>query len=175
MAYIQNQRQDTGYFVPTTPNYDVQLLQSIDVNSQEFKDLLVRLYETVNQVSLALNAKDTAYYPEQEFNTGGILFNQTITNASQQPQIFRRRVSTGALGAGVTTAAHGLNPTATWQAVAIYGAATDSAGPTFFPLPFAGVGIGNIMVTIDGTNVNINNNSGSTFTDSYIIFLYVKY
>ena len=63
MAYIQNQRQDTGYFVPTTPNYDVQLLQSIDVNSQEFKDLLVRLYETVNQVSLALNAKDTAYYP----------------------------------------------------------------------------------------------------------------
>lgn len=175
MAFLPNQRQNTGFFVPTTGSFDIQQLQEVNVNTPEFKQLLVRLYETVNTIALAVNAKDTAYYPEEEFNTGGILFNGNIAQALQQPQIFRRRVTTGALGAGVKNVAHGLNPTAIWRAVAIYGAATDSTGPTFWPLPFAGVGVGNISVTIGATNVTINNNSGSTFTDSYVIFLYVKF
>lgn len=175
MAFLPNQRQNTGFFVPTTGSFDIQQLQEINVNSQEFKQLLVRLYETVNTIALAVNAKDTAYYPEEEFNTGGILFNGNINQALQQPQIFRRRVNTGALGAGVKNVAHGLTPTASWRALFIQGAATDSTGPTYYPIPFAGVGVGNISVLVNGTNVVINNNTGVNFTSSEVVFWYVKY
>ena len=52
----------SGAFVPTTFILDVAKIQEVNVNSEEFKELLVRLYQNLNRMSLVLNVKESAYY-----------------------------------------------------------------------------------------------------------------
>ena len=66
-----------GAFVPTNLIWDVQQLQSVDVNSPEFKELLVRLYQNINNIALVLNIKDTGMYQLSEFVNGQLFFNGT--------------------------------------------------------------------------------------------------
>jgi hypothetical protein len=180
MAYIPNQLEDTGAFIPTTTIFDVSSISKIDVNSTEFRELFVRLYQSVNSIALVLNIKDTGFHLLDEFNTSSRLFSTTNNPETQRP-IYRLIVNPGALGAGVTNTAHGLTIGATWSFIKIYGAASlYNANPAlarYYPLPFADVaggGANNIEVYATGTNVVINNNSGVAFTQSYIILEYVK-
>jgi len=184
MAFIPDQLVDTGSFVPTTDIFDVSSIQNSDVNSQEFKEMLTRLfvqlYEKTNNTANVLNNKDTGFHLLEEFNTGSQLFSTTNNPLTRRP-IYRLTVHTGALGAGVTTVAHGLTIGSTWSFVSIYGAASlYNANPAlsrYYPVPFADVaggGANNIELYADGTNVVINNNSGVVFTQSYIVLRYVK-
>ena len=87
---------------------------------------------------------------------------------------YRLVVNTGALGAGVTTIAHGLPVTSTWQWTRIYGAATDSATPLGYPMPWAGAAGAYIDLHVTGTNVVIDNGSGVTFDKSMVILEFLK-
>lgn len=174
MAYDTNIVANQGAFVPTTNEWDVGRLYEVNVNSDEFKELLVRLYQNVNIISLVLNLKSTGYYLNVEFGNSNQYYNLTIP-AQFRPG-FQISVDTGALNAGVKSVPHGLSPqTPTlWKAMKIYGGATIAATPAFYPLPFASATGNNIEVTITATNVVINNQSGQTFTDSTVTFEYVK-
>ena len=174
MAYIPEQRENTGSFLPTTSIFDVGLIQDINVNAPEFKELLIRLYQNVNNIVLTLNSKETAFYLNEEFATGGILTNPSSSNPEDGIPIFREVVTCGALGAGVTSTNHNLTVTSTWKWLAIYGAATNSTTPVGYPLPFSSAAGNNIEVTVTATQVVINNTSGVTFTDSKVILMYSK-
>ena len=175
MPYIPDQQSNTGQFVPTTNVWEVSQIGSMDVNSEEFKLLLVRLYQNVNNISIALNAKDAGYYVEQEFNTGQQFFNPTSNNQLDLRGAFRKTVNTGALAAGVNTVAHGLTIGSTWSFTKILGAASNTTAGNYYPLPFASAGgAANIEVRLDNTNIIITNNSGVTFTTSVIILEYLK-
>lgn len=169
------QQQNTGLYVPTTSVWDMGLISDIDTNSIEFKDLLVRLYQNINNIVLALNVKDSAYYIEEEFVNGQQFFNPASTDPLQLRSDFRKTINIGAVGAGVTTVAHGIPFTTTYTATRIYGTATDSIGLNYYPLPWASAaGATNIELRADGTNVIITNNSGVAFTRCIVVLEYLK-
>jgi hypothetical protein len=176
MAYIPDQQINTGSYVPTTNVWDVARLYEIEINSPEFKELLVRLYQNVNNIALALNTKTTGYYINQEF-VSGKLFNNPSANPNDPLQLrpgFIISIETGALGAGVTAVNHGIAVTNTFEWMFIYGAATNTSTLVGYPLPFAGATGNNIEVTVNSTQILINNNSGVTFTQSQVTLEYCK-
>ncbi len=178
MPYITNATANTGSFIPTTNVWDVSRIAEVDVKSPEFKELLVRLYQNINNIALVLNTKETGYCLTQEFNTSKMLFNNTSTLNSQQDlrSIYRLVVDTGALVAGVKSVPHNLPFDASWKMLFISGSATDTVHLLYYPLPFSHtIAAGDIQVAVDGTNVNIDNQSGVVFDFSYVSLEYVKY
>ena len=172
---------NAGCFVPTTFIWEgLQQLSTINVNSPEFKELLVKLYENLNRIVLALNVKDSAYYNPTEFVTGGLLFPNPTASASAQPQwrqIFRVKPSGGTLpNAGLLSFPHGILFDGNYTVLSIAGAATDNVGLTYLPLPYVSVSGDAIEMWVDSTNVNIITQSDRTnYTISEIVIMYVKY
>jgi len=175
MAYIPGQQINTGSFVPTTNVWDVAQLHDVNVNSPEFKELLVRLYQNVNNIALSLNTKSTGYYINEEFVSGKLFFNPASNDPLQLRPAFIKTINTGALGAGATAINHNITVTNTLQWMFISGAATDTATLVGYPLPFSSAAGTNIEVSVTSTQVLINNNSGATFTDSQVTLEYCKF
>jgi hypothetical protein len=175
MAYIPGQQINTGSYVPTTNVWDVARLYEVDINSDEFKELLVRLYQNVNNIALVLNTKSTGYYINEEFVSGKLFFNPESSDPLQLRPGYIMAVNTGALGAGVTAIDHNIAVTDSFKWMFIYGSATDTVTIVGYPLPFSGAAGNNIEVSVTATQVLINNNSGVTFTDSQVTLEYCKY
>jgi hypothetical protein len=178
MAFIQDQLINTGSYVPTTNIWDVTRLYEVDITSPEFKELLVRLYQNINNISIVLNTKCTGYYINQQFVSGKLFFNPNadpINPAVQLRPGFIMTVNTGALGAGVTAINHNIPVTNTFKWMFISGAATNTSTLVGYPLPFSGAAGNNIEVSVTATQVLINNNSGVTFTDSQVTLEYCKF
>lgn len=175
MAYSLNQFINTGSFVPTTNVWDVQEIFALEGASEQLKELLVRLYQNLNTMSIVLNTKNSAYYVNDQFVTSALYYNANSSNIMDLRPGFRKVVNTGALAAGVTTVAHNLPWVAGWQFFSIAGAATDSGSLTAVSLPYAGTaGTDNITVLVNATDIVITNNSGLTFDTSAVILEYVQ-
>lgn len=177
MAYIPAQSQNQGLYVPTTNIWDVQELYAVDIKSEQFKELLVRLYQNVNNIALALNNKDSALYFEQEFVNAQLFFNPNSTDPNNQRQVFRKVINFGSLPNTATkTVAHGITFDANSNLTRLYGAATDPAAFTYIPLPYASPTLANnIELYLDGTNVNVITGSNRTnYTRSVVIIEWVK-
>lgn len=175
MPYIPDQQINTGSFIPTTELLDVSQIYSVDVNSPEFKELLVRLYQALNKISLITTNKDSGYYVEEEFVNSQQYFNPTDPSPLKTRGVFRRTYNIGALGAGATSTAHNLVITTAWKFTRIYGTASDTVNLLYYPIPWASAaGATNIEIYVDNTNIVITNNSGVAFTDCYVVLEYVK-
>jgi hypothetical protein len=177
MAFFDDQQINTGSYVPTTNVWDVSRLYELEVDSPEFKELLVRLYQNINNISIVLNTKCTGYYVNEQFVSGKLFFNANPDPLDLSVQFrpgFLISVNTGALGAGVTAVNHNIDVTNTFQWMFIYGAATNTGTLVGYPLPFAGAAGNNIEVSVTATQVVINNASGVTFTDSQVTLEYCK-
>lgn len=169
MPYIPGQQINTGSFVGTTNVWESQITDA-NVNSPEFKRLLVELHRNIGQIALVLNTKETGYYILEEFVTGQLYFNPNDPNPNNLRPAFRKEINLGALGAGVTSVNHGLAITNTWKFAKIVGAASNTGTRVYYALPNS-----NITVSVTATQVVINNASGVTFTDAYIDLEYVKF
>jgi len=175
MAYIPDQLQNTGLFIQQTPIFDIQRLRETDINSDDFRNLLVSLAQQTNNISIALNLKETGYYLTQEFNTSGQFYNPNSSSPLDLIPKFRQAFNIGALPAGVTNYAHGLTIGTTWKFVDIYGTANDSVGSNYYPLPFSSAGgAANIELRVNATNIVITNNSGVVFDSCNVILEYIK-
>lgn len=176
-----NLNQNIGLFVNTTFTLDVAELQRIEVTSPEFKELLVRLYENLNSMVLALNIKDSAYYNTSEFVNGQLLFpnpanNSTTASAPDFRQIYRKVINFGALPNTATkSVAHGITMSAATTFTRIYAAASDTTGMTYIPIPYASVAGTNVELSVDATNVNITTGANLTnYNICYVILEYVQ-
>lgn len=170
---------EPGMFVPTTNIWDPSEIFSIDVSTPEFKELLVRLYQNLNNISLALNLKDTGYYDLVEFVNGQAFFPNPANSSTtpQNPvyrQAFRKVINFGALpNTAVKSVAHGLTITSGFTFTRIYATASDTTGSNYIPLPYAG--INPIELSVDATNVIITTTSDRTaFATTYAILEYIK-
>ncbi len=174
---------NSGLFVPTTNNWDLSRINDIDMNSPEFRSLLVRLYQNINLICLALNIKDSAYYTLNEFVNGQLYFpNPAYTsltaNAPSFRQVFRLVVNFGALPNTATkSVAHGLTPVATsatapgWNFTRIYATASDTTGLTYIPIPSLQANL-----TVDAVNVNITTTANLTnYNICYVVLEYFKF
>lgn len=171
-----------GAFVPTTNVWDVSEIYQTEVTSPEFKELLVRLYQNLNNMSLVLNLKDSAYYVNTEFVNGQSYFpnpsyNSSTATAPSMRQVYRLVINFGALPASTTkSVAHGLTPSAGWTFTRIYGSSSDTTDLLYVPLPYASSTANkNIELNVDATNVNIITGiDWSAYTKTYVILEYMK-
>lgn len=172
MAGIPNQKQNMGRWLPTT--------QVVDINKDNYTQLLVKLYQIVNVIALAVNEKDTALYIDQEIQNGQKWAKpQTQNSPNEFPYeaVFRMRVDTGQLpNTGTTATPHGIPFAATYTVTRIYGAATDHTNLDYVPLPYASVVLAStIQLGVDSTNVYITTGADwSSYDSSYVIIEYIK-
>ena len=170
-----------GSFVPTTNIWDVSEIYTVDMNSDKFRELLVRLYQNLNTISIVLNSKDTGYYVDSEFTNGQLFFpNPSLTSQSSSTPIYRQVIRTvvdfGALpNTGTTSVAHNIGPTTAYSFTRIYGCASDTTGLNYIPLPYASPTAANaIELKVDGTNVTIITGSNrSNFDTCYVVLEYI--
>ncbi len=178
-----NQQNQVGAFIPTSFIWDVDTLYTIDVNSQEFKELLVRLYQNIINMANVINIKDSGYYNTLEFVNGQLYFPNPADNSrsAQGPefrQVIRKTFNFGALPNTATkTLAHGITCTPTTTFTRIYGCASDTTGLTYIPLPYVSTtGLANqIELFLDATNINVRTGSNrSNFNITYIVVEFLQ-
>jgi len=164
---IPQQFLNAGVYLPTTYPFPGE-------DKQQF---ILRLYQTLNSIILALNLKETGQYLQEEFVTSNMWFNLTNNYSQRQRNTYRLSLSIGSLPPGTKTTAHGLTIGSTWTFVDIYGAAsfysTTPANSRYYPLPYADPA-GDIVLKVDGTNVTIINNTAITFSACYVVLEYLK-
>lgn len=186
MAGSINSQSNFGAFVPTTNVWDIGRIQEVDIKSPEFKELLVRLYQNVNNISLLLNIKDSGYYSLQEFINGQLFFpnpalDSTTPQSPSYRQVFRTVVNFGPLPNATTTSIpHNIQidtvlPT-NYSFTRIYGAATNPDQTSFLPLPYSSVTAGsNIEMSVTDTDVVITTDADySAYTNVYCVLEYIK-
>lgn len=179
--------KEIGAFLPTTDVFDRSTIDAININSPEFKDFLVRLYQTTNNISIMVNIKDTGYYDTQEFVNGQLFFPvKTLSSqTSQAPefrQVFRTVVDFGALpNAATKSVAHGIDiNTVTdnnlYTFTRIYATASDTTGYTYLPIPYASATAANVIdLSVTATNVVITTGVNRVNYDTcYVILEYLK-
>lgn len=180
---MATQGTNFGSYIPTTSVWDPAQLLDIEVTSPEFKELLVRMYQNLNLMALVLNAKDTGLYGTQEFVNGQVFFPDPTLSSSTTTfpdfrSVYRTVVNFGALpNAGLKTVAHGIPITSGFTFTRIYGAASDTTGLTYLPLPYVdSAGTNNIQLDVDVVDVNITTTSDRTnYTVTYVILEYLKF
>lgn len=186
MAYPIDEQINTGSFVPTTNVWDTAEIYELEDISEEFRNLLIRLYQNLNLMSEVLNVKDTGYYLQQQFVNGRLYTNPSDASPLNLLPGYRFTMDTGALAAGVNTIPLPFQivittPTSTaWTAYFVQGAATNTTAATqkWVSLPFAGATGNNIEVIVNNVpnpaEIVITNNSGLTFDRSRITLEFVK-
>jgi hypothetical protein len=175
----------TGTFIPTTQVWDVSEIKNIDVTKPEFKELLVRLYQNLNSMAVAINNKESSFYDVQETVKGQSFFaNPSATTAHPESrQTYNKLINFGALpNTGTKTYPHGISIKRGYTFTRIYGCATQqtNTNPVLafesVPLPYSSpVLADNIALYVDATTVGVITGANwSTYTDTYIILEYLK-
>jgi hypothetical protein len=180
---IQDQ---TGAFIPTTNVWDTENehIKDMDVTKPEFRELLVRLFQDLNRMALAVNNRDAGTYNVLPFVNGQTWFpkpgiNPATQNTSQNVRpVYRKVINFGPLpAAGNTPIAHGITCTTATTFTRIYGVATKPTVPfSYIPIPYIDPAGANISLFVDNTNVNITVASDrSAYTICYVILEYLLY
>jgi hypothetical protein len=173
------QTQNFGIFVPTTNIWDVTNLSNVD---PALKELLVRMYQNINNISIALNLKDSGVYNTQPFVTGKTLFpNPALTSASSTVPAMRpiMRAFIPYLqplpNATFVNIPHNLVINSSWSFIDIYGVGNDPVGKNYIPLPYASpTPANNIEVAVNATDIVVTTGSNrSNFTVNYFVLEYV--
>jgi hypothetical protein len=173
----------SGAFVPTTNVWDVSQLYDVDVTSPAFKELLVRLYQNINNIANVLNLKDTGYYLNQEFVNGQLYFPNPNYNSStpEDPgfrQVWRLVVNFGPLpAAGSTSKPHGLTINSGVTFTRIYATASDTTGFNYIPIPYSSAANNsNVELAVNATDVTITVASDrSAFNICYVVLEYLTF
>ena len=171
-----NLQNNIGLFVPTTNVWDIQNLEEGKDITPALKELLVRLYQNINAISLALNLKDSGYYVQQEFLTGQVFFPDADNNSNGR-QSFRTVINFGTLPNNTTgSMAHGIDVFNSFIFTRMYGCTSNQITMSYLPIPYASSATVDIIeLFADATNVYVTTNSDlSAYTQTYIILEYVK-
>lgn len=176
MPFNGSDKQNIGLYIPTTQIWDPSVLEEIDVNSAQFKEVLIRMYQNLNLMATTVNLKESGYYQTQEFMTGQLFFNPTSIEVENQRPSFRQVIDFGALPDTATKPVpHNLNLGSFITATRVYGAATLPAPIELIPIPYASTIGDNIEIWIDANNVNIATNSNwSAYTKTIVVIEYLK-
>jgi hypothetical protein len=178
-----NFAQNFGAFVPTTNIWDPSQLDGIEGLTPALRELLVRMYQNINTLALVLNAKDSAIYNTDEFVNGQLFYPDPTLSSSTSTvatfrNVYRMVVNFGALpNAGLKSVLHNIPITSGFTFTRIYGAASDTTGLTYLPLPYVdAAATDNIQLDVDQFDVNITTTSDRTnYTVTYIILEYLKF
>lgn len=181
-----NKMANTNYgaFIPTTNVWDVSDIYQVEKLDPQLRELLVRLYQNLNNMALSVNIKDSAFYDNaNEFVNGQQWFpnpaNSSATSSSpSMRQVFRKVVNFGTLPNNASKAvAHAIPVTTAYSFTRIYACASDPVNKEYAPIPYASTTADNVELFVDATNVTITTNSANwiTYTMTYVILEYIKF
>jgi hypothetical protein len=168
-------------YIQTTDVYDVDVIRSLDIKSDEFKEFLVRLRQSTNNIAIALNFRDAGYYIQELFNCGQVYFpNLTLSSSTDQEPtyraVYRIVVNFGPLpNNGTISMPHGIpNIDAMVAFTRIYATATDPIALHYFPIPNDNVG-DITTINVDAVNVNITTDwDASAYTTCLVVLEFFK-
>lgn len=168
--------------IATTAILDSDVLATLDVTKPEFKELLVRLGIFINDIVLALNAKDTALYPLQEYPCGKRLFPNpgyalTAPNSQQDRPIFRTTLNFGALpNIATKSVPHNITVNGNFALTYLQAFATKPIGGfAFLPIPYVDPNTLANSILINGDATNINITTAANYSAYTICFVYIEY
>lgn len=180
MAKSYPEQLNLGLFLSTTRIMDPASIYDLDINTSEFKDFLVSVYQAVNDISLALNLKENGYRVQEEFLTGKAYFpDPSLSSFTQQAPTFRQEfqktINFGALPNNTSTSVpHEIDFTNAFIGTGFTGMATNP-GNGFLILPYVSLAGNHVQVDIDTTNVTITTNSNrSAYTQTILTLFYIK-
>ena len=175
--------QSLGLYVPTTNIWDIGDYFTGNLNNDDIKELLIRLYQNMGIISNTINLKTSGLYPTVEFVTGDTFFpnpalNSTTAQTPEDRSVFRVVIDFGALPNTATkSVAHNIDTILnTFSFTKIYATASDQVALSYIPIPYASsVLINNIEIYVDATNVNIKTAANySMYTKCYVVVEYIK-
>jgi hypothetical protein len=164
----------------------VAKLANTDVNSPEFKELLVRLYQNLNRMALVVNAKETGVYnnafstPTSQQWFPNPSFNSTTAQIATLRPTDRTVINFGPLpsaGDGfVRQVPHNITCTAATTFTRIYAMASDTTGKHYIPIPYVDVTNTNpVQIDVDATYVTITTLTDlSTYNICYVVLEYLQ-
>ena len=177
--------ETTGAFLPTSSSIDPTQIYSTDINSRQFKDLIVSLSQTINNMSTMINTKSSGILDITEFVTGEQFFRNPALDSTTavKPQlrtVFGKVIDFGTLpNAGVKGMAHGITVNASTSFIQILGCATNPTTKTAFSFPYAVCGgkTDAVEVWTNDTNVYVDTcaSDRTGYTKCYIILKYLKF
>jgi len=173
-------KDEIGVFLPTTQIWDSANIQETNVQSSEFKELVIKLYENNNEMAQIINLKDTGIYDINEFVCGQTYFPTVDSSDSRRTtfrQVYRKVINFGALlDAAAKTVAHAIDITDNVTVTRVYGSSTDTTGHTYIPLPYASPTlVDNIELSLDATNVIVTTGKDRTAYDTtYVVVEYLR-
>lgn len=179
---MSKQSIQVGSFIPTTNVWDPSIIYSTNLDPQ-LQEILVRLYQNLNLMAIAVNTKDTGYYVTSEFVNGQLFFPNPINNSSTATtptfrQVWRKVINyaTNLPNTGTATIPHNIPINTGFTFTRIYATASDTTGLNYIPIPYASAsGTSNIEIRIDATNVYITTASNRTnFNQTYIVLEFIK-
>lgn len=172
----------SGAYIQSTQVWDTSEIYQTDVTKPEFKEILVRMYQQLNNMASSINVRDAGLYHTNEFVNGQTFFaspansSATSSNAAQR-QVHRKVIDFGQLpNTGAKSYAHNIDIQGGWTFTRIYGATSDTANRSFLPLPYSSpVLINNIELSVDATSVTVTTGSDRTaYGTTYIVLEYLK-
>jgi hypothetical protein len=166
--------------------YDTAQILELDINSEEFKNFLVELTNSIEDMLTVINTKDTAYYSLFEVCNNQQFFPDTSTAQEFQTirNNFRTAIDFGTLpNASLKSVVHNIEGIGTtYTLTRTYGAATDISNPAnivMIPIPYIDVtnANANIELYADSTNVYIDTDGfdRTSFTKCIVVMEYLKY
>lgn len=174
MAIIPDNYLQTSYL------WNVSDIDEINVNSPEFKELLIRLFQNINQIANAVNSKDNGSYYTSEFVNGQLFFPLAATagyTETKPRNVLRKVIDFGALpNTGTTNVAHGITTDGNTIFTRIYGCATDPTAQIYLPLPYSSPTlVNNIELSVTNTNAVITTGANyAAYTTTYVIIEYIQ-
>jgi hypothetical protein len=172
-----------GVYLPSTQVWDVTEIKDVDVTKPEFKELLIRMYQNLNAMSLAINNKESSFFDTMETVKGQAFFPNPAYSSytptkPEYRQSFNKVINFGALPNNTTKSiAHGISINVGYTFTRIYGTATNTTALTAIPLPYVDpASLTNcILLSVGGTNVNIKTAANySAYNITYIVLEYIK-
>ncbi len=145
-------------------------------------DFRLQLRKYLNNIAIALNAKENGFYLEDETPTAGLFIPIATPNSSANVKfrpMFRVVVDFGALpDNGTKTVSHGITTTEDFSIVRFDGSATDPGATTLesaIPIPFVGNNPFEVEMEMDATDIIITTGMDRTnYTRTFIVIEYIK-
>ena len=170
-----------GVFIPTTFTLEPLDISGIELTTDKLKDILVRLYQNLNDIAIAVNLKDTGVYDTEEYISGRSFFPNTSLRSTSGStaiprSVYRKVINFGSLPNTTSkSVAHNLTITSSYTFTNIYGVASDVSGNSYIPLPYASTTLSNnIELKVDSSNVIITTGVDRTsFTYTYVVLEYI--
>lgn len=175
-----------GAFIANTNVWDTNEIYSAQLDPK-LQELMVKLFQNLNDMALLVNIKDTGYYVDQEFvNSQAYYPNPNLSSTSSTSptlrQVYRKVVRMNPTfstlpNTGTIAIPHNLRPNSSWTFKCIYGTASDTVNFVYIPLPYASPTLANnIELSVDANFVYITTGSNRTnFNSVDIVLEYLKF